>query len=112
MDLPGLRHGGPQGAQEILHDGRAVLLARRQSEACRDVLIEDEQPDRAQGGGRRTDLLDLVEAVPVRLDHRPEAADLPLDPPQPPQQRCALRVGPSEADTTIDECAACHRSAT
>ncbi|KIU34748.1 hypothetical protein SR39_10455 [Methylobacterium radiotolerans] len=75
------------------------------------MLVDDQEADLAQGRGGGPDLLDLVEAVPVGLDHSPQAPDLTLDPPQPPDQRRALRVGPGEADTTIDERAACHGSA-
>jgi hypothetical protein len=48
-----------------------------------EVLIEQRERDRLQCLGGRGDLGEDVDAVLVLVDHPLQAADLPLDPPQP-----------------------------
>lgn len=68
----------------------AVTLLDRRRDALFDVKLEDHQADAIEGrlGGR--ELLKDLDAQPRLLDHPADAADLPLDPVQPGDERLLL----------------------
>src|SRR5919206_5014500 len=89
--LPGrAAHGPTQGAAHDVDYFLDVLLGvtvlRGGPHAALDMVLEDEHRERVDGGTERAGLLEDVHAVFLALDHPSDAADLALDPCEPPHE--------------------------
>src|SRR5579875_514778 len=78
-------HQARDGVGRLAHLllGSFVGFAGRVDDAVPDVIFEQAEAHRLQRLGDRADLGEHVDAVGVFLDHPLDAANLPLDPPQP-----------------------------
>ena len=58
--------------------------------AALDVILEDEDRERVDGGPERAGLLEDVDAVLLALDHPADAADLALDAGEAAHELCLV----------------------
>ena len=89
---------GPADDVDDLVDVLIGLASRgRRAHATLNVVLEDEDRQRVDGGPQGARLLEDVDAVLLALDHPADAADLALDPGEPAHQlRLVTRVAVAE----------------